>query len=129
MVTDTSSLLAILQDEPERESFLAAIEKAGIRLISVVSVGELSMVVLSRRSEEGLTVLQGLLEDLQIEQASVSTEHAALAIEGFRRFGKGRHRAALNLGDCFAYALAKATGEPLLFKGDDFSRTDIKRAA
>jgi ribonuclease VapC len=128
MVVDTSSLLAILQGEPERETFLAAIEAAGIRVISTASTVEASMVVLSRSKEDGLLILQALLRDLQIEQVSLTADHVAFAIDAFRRYGKGRHPAGLNFGDCFSYALAKATGEPLLFKGDDFSRTDIKRA-
>ena len=73
--------------------------------------------------------MQALLEGLKLETVPLSADHARLAIDAFRRFGKGRHPAGLNFGDCFSYALAKATGEPLLFKGDDFSQTDITRAS
>lgn len=86
------------------------------------------MVALGRRGEPGLEQMQALIERLELEIVPLSDEQAKLAIDGFRRFGKGRHPAGLNFGDCFSYALAKATGQPLLFKGDDFSLTDIKRA-
>ncbi|MCB8839633.1 type II toxin-antitoxin system VapC family toxin [Aurantimonas sp. VKM B-3413] len=125
MVVDTSALLAILQREPEREGFLAAMAMASRRLISTASAVETSMVVLSRSGEEGLRILDGLFGGLQIEKIPVTEDQVAMAVDAFRRFGKGRHAAALNFGDCFSYALAKATGEPLLFKGDDFSRTDL----
>jgi len=128
MIIDTSALLAVLQREPEREAFLACIETAAIRVISAASAIETSMVVLSRSGEDGLRILEALLRDLRIEQAPVTAEHVSFAVDAFRRFGKGRHPASLNFGDCFSYALAKATSESLLFKGDDFSQTDIKRA-
>ena len=85
------------------------------------------MVVLSRTGEEGLRDLRDFCARGDVETAAFGPEHLDLAIDAFRRFGKGRHPAGLNLGDCFSYALAMATGEPLLFKGDDFSRTDVKR--
>ena len=128
MVIDTSALLAILQREPEREAFLACIETAAIRVISAASVIETSMVVLSRSGEDGLRILEALLRDLRIEQAPLTAGHVSFAVDAFRRFGKGRHPAGLNFGDCLSYALARATGEPLLFKGCDFSRTDIRQA-
>ncbi len=84
---------------------------------------------LGRAGEAGLEQAQALLENLKLETVPLSADHARLAIDAFRRFGKGRHPAGLNFGDCFSYALAKATGEPLLFNGQDFSQTDIKRAA
>ncbi|MDB5481733.1 MAG: PilT protein domain protein [Caulobacteraceae bacterium] len=122
MVIDTSSFLTILQREPERQTFLRAIEQANIRVMSTACVVETSMVVLARKGEEGVYVLQALMRDLHVEQVALTADHAQRAIDAFRRFGKGRHAADLNFGDCFSYALAKATGEPLLFKGDDFSR-------
>jgi len=129
MVVDTSALLAILQREAERDLFLTRIESAPIRMISAANATEASMVVLSRRGDAGLAIFQALLADLRIETAPLTADHVGLAVEAFRRFGKGRHRAGLNLGDCFAYALARATGEPLLFKGDEFPHTDVARAA
>ena len=128
MVIDTSALLAILQREPEREAFLSAIESAGIRVISTASAVETGMVVLARSAEDGLAIIQALMSDLQVEKVAFTADHVEIAIDAFRRFGKGRHPAGLNFGDCFSYALAKSTGEPLLFKGEDFSQTDIKRA-
>ena len=128
MVIDTSSLIAILQHEPERDPFLTAIETAGIRVMSTVSAVETSMIVLARRNEAGLRILEALLTSLRIDLVPTTVQHVAFAIDAFRRFGKGRHPAALNFGDCFSYALAKATGETLLFKGDDFTHTDIARA-
>ena len=86
------------------------------------------MVALGRRGEPGLEQMQALIERLELQIVPLSDEHAKLAIEAFRRFGKGRNPAGLNYGDCFSYALAKATGESLLFKGNDFSQTDVKRA-
>ncbi|MGH6992378.1 MAG: type II toxin-antitoxin system VapC family toxin [Caulobacteraceae bacterium] len=129
MVIDASALLAVLQAEPEREDFLAKIEAAGLRLMSTASTVETSMEVLSRSGEDGLVILNALVRNLRIEQAPFTVEQAAIAVDAFRRFGKGRHPANLNLGDCFSYALSKATGEPLLYKGEDFSRTDIRRTA
>ncbi len=90
---------------------------------------ETSMVVLGRHGEAKLQDLRDFCARSEVEIVAFGPEHLDLAIDAFRRYGKGRHPAGLNFGDCFSYALAKATGEPLLFKGDDFSQTDIKRAA
>lgn len=129
MVIDTSALLAILQNEPEGPTFTEALVRAPLRLIAMPTLFETSMVVLSREGEEGLALLRQFLTHAQIETVPFSAEHVEQALDGFRHFGRGRHRAGLNMGDCFAYALAKTTGEPLLFKGDDFAHTDILRAA
>ena len=128
MVIDTSAVMAILLREPEDEAFRSAIKTASTRLLSASTRVEVGVVALGRRGEPGLEQLQALLEHLKLDVVALSADHAQLAVDAFRRFGKGRHRAGLNFGDCFAYALARATGEPLLFKGDDFSQTDIKRA-
>lgn len=128
MVVDSSALMAILRGEPEEPAFRNAIRTAPNRLLGAATRVEASMVALGRRGEPGLEQMQALIERLELEVVPLSDDHAKLAIEAFRRFGKGRHPAGLNYGDCFSYALAKATGEPLLFKGDDFSQTDIKRA-
>lgn len=128
MVVDSSALVAILRGEPEEPAFRNAIRTAPSRLLGAPTRVEVSMVALGRRGDPGLEQMQALIERLELEVVPFSDDHAKLAIEAFRRFGKGRHPAALNYGDCFSYALAKATGEPLLFKGDDFSQTDIKRA-
>ena len=125
MVIDTSALLAILQDEPERRAFNEAIEGAGSRLMSTATFVEVSIVVESRYGAEGLHDLDLFVDQAGIELVAVDAEQAKVARRAFSRFGKGRHPAGLNYGDCFAYALAVALGEPLLFKGEDFPQTDV----
>ena len=127
MVIDSSALVAILLQEPEQLRFIDAITADRTRLCGVASVLETSMVILSRRGEPGLTDFRTFYSRAAIQTAAFGPEHVGTAIEAFRRFGKGRHPAGLNFGDCFSYALAKASGEPLLFKGEDFARTDVKR--
>ncbi len=129
MVIDTSALLAILQDEPERRVFSEAIENAGSCSMSVGNLLETSLVIESRFGAEGLRDLDQLVGKARIELVPVDLEQLGIARRAFSRFGKGRHPAALNFGDCFAYALARALGEPLLYKGDDFTRTDIEAVA
>ena len=128
MVIDSSALVAILFDEPERALFEQRMKLAVNRLAGTPALVETSILILSRRGEDGLSILRALLADMRVAPVSFTATHLDLAIDAFRRFGKGRHPAGLNFGDCFSYALAKATGEPLLFKGDDFARTDVKRA-
>jgi len=125
MVIDTSALVSILQDEAERRSFTEAIERAASRVMSVANFVEVSIVVESRYGAEGLRDLDLLIDRAQIELAPVDLEQARVARHAFTRFGKGRHPAGLNFGDCFAYALSIVLGEPLLFKGDDFPHTDL----
>ena len=126
MVIDTSVLLAILQDEPERRAFAEAIESAGSCSMSVANLLETSLVIESRFGAEGSRDLDQLVEKARIELVPVDLEQLRIARRAFSRFGKGSHSAALNFGDCFAYALARSLGEPLLFKGDDFARTDLE---
>jgi ribonuclease VapC len=128
MVIDSSALMAMLLGEAEEHEFRNIIKLASSRLMSAATLVETGIVVLARAGEAGMEQMQALLEALRLETVPVSADHARLAIDAFRRFGKGRHPAGLNFGDCFSYALAHATGEPLLFKGDDFSRTDIELA-
>jgi ribonuclease VapC len=125
MVIDTSALLAVLQDEPERRRFNESIELADSRLMSAATFVEVSIVTESRFGTEGLRDLDRFIERADIELVPVDVAQARVAREAFSRFGKGRHAAGLNFGDCFAYALARVLGEPLLFKGEDFSRTDV----
>jgi ribonuclease VapC len=125
MVLDTSALLAILQDEPERRAFNEAIEAADSRTLSAATYVETSIVVEVRHGAEGLRDLDLFIERAGIELVPVDGAQARIACRAFSRFGKGRHRAGLNFGDCFAYALAMARGEALLFKGDDFVHTDL----
>jgi len=125
MVIDTSALVAVLLDEPERPDFVRAITAARIRLISSVTLVESSIVIESRRGEAAGRELDLLLHRAAFETVAVDEEQAQVARAAWRRYGKGRHPAGLNFGDVFAYALARITGEELLFKGDDFLRTDI----
>ena len=126
MVVDTSAVLAILQDEPERRRFNAAVEAADSRLMSVATFVEVSIVIESRFGAEGLHHLDLFVDRAGMELVPVDVEQTRVARGAFSRFGKGRHRAALNYGDCFSYALAQVMGEPLLYKGEDFSGTDIR---
>ena len=125
MVIDTSALLAILFDEPERRRFNEAIEAAESRVMSAATFVETSIVIEARLGAEGLRDLDLFVERAGIELAAVDSEQAHVARRAFSRFGKGRHRAGLNYGDCFAYALATVLGEPLLYKGEDFRQTDL----
>jgi ribonuclease VapC len=125
MVIDTSALLAILLDEPERRAFNEAIETADSRGMSVATLVELSIVIESRFGAEGLRDLDLFVQQAGIDLVDVDLEQAQVARRGFSRFGRGRHPAGLNYGDCFAYALAIVRGESLLFKGEDFSQTDV----
>jgi ribonuclease VapC len=129
MVIDSSALLAILQDEPERRAFNEAIEGAASRAISVASWVEVSMVIETRTGAEGLRDLDLFVDRARIEIVPVDVEQGKAARRAFSRFGKGRHPAGLNYGDCFAYALASHLGEPLLFKGEDFGKTDVTPAS
>jgi ribonuclease VapC len=125
MVLDTSALLAILQDEPERRAFNEAIEAADSRALSTANYVETSIVIEVRFGAEGARDLDLLIERAGIELVPVDIEQARVARLAFSRFGKGQHRAGLNFGDCLAYALAMTRGEPLLYKGDDFPHTDL----
>ena len=127
MVLDTSALLAVLQDEPERRAFNEAIEAADSAALSVASFVEASIVIEARHGADGLRALDRFIERAGIVVAAVDLEQGKVARDAFSRFGKGRHAAALNFGDCFSYALARVLGEPLLFKGEDFARTDVAR--
>ena len=128
MVIDTSAVVAILFEEADGPRFARAIEVAAVRLVSAVTRVELAFVVEGRKGAAGRALLERFFALTGAEVVAVSAEQAALAIDAFRRFGKGRHAAGLNIGDCFSYALASATGFPLLFKGGDFGRTDIAAA-
>ena len=128
MIIDTSAVLAILFGEPDAERYEDAIAAAWSRRMSVVALLEAAMVVESRGGAAAGQELDVLLEKAAVELVPVTPEHANAARRAWRRFGKGNHPAALNFGDCFAYALAEMTGEPLLFKGEDFARTDIEAA-
>jgi ribonuclease VapC len=125
MILDTSALLAILLREAEAETFAGAIENAGTVRLSVASYLEAAIFVDRHGDEVRRAMLDTFLAEFSIKLEPVSVEQARLAREAFRLFGKGRHPAGLNFGDCFTYALAKELREPLLFKGDDFTQTDL----
>lgn len=129
MIVDSSALLAVLNREPDADGYQAVILNAVPCRMSVASVLEVSIVVESRGGPEAGDELEAFLETAGIEPTPVTVEQLAAARRAWRRFGKGRHPAALNFGDCFAYALAQVTGEPLLYKGGDFARTDVLKAA
>jgi ribonuclease VapC len=128
IVIDTSAVLAILNDEPQRRSFNEVIEKAEGCLISAASFVETSIVLEARKGYEGIRDFDLFIAQAGIKMSEVDAEQAEIARAAFRKFGKGRHAANLNFGDCFSYALAKANGLPLLFKGNDFSQTDVELA-
>ena len=129
LVIDTSALIAIFRLEPEADRFLKTIVQADARAMSALSLLEASMVMSSGSTDAGpFEPLDEFLLEGGIEVAPFDAAQARLAREAFLRFGKGRHKAALNLGDCAAYALAKSRRAPLLYKGDDFRRTDIPPA-
>ncbi len=128
MVVDTSALVAILFDEPEAERYAHALASATTRLVSAVTRVELAFVIEGRKGEAGRADLEKLLSAGEFEIVAVTAHQAMAAIDAFRRFGSGRHCAALNIGDCFAYALAAILDEPLLFNGGDFALTDLRSA-
>jgi ribonuclease VapC len=127
MVIDTSALLALLLDEPEAEQFRTAVEDDPTRLISAATLLETALVIESRKGEAGGRELDLLVHKADVVVVPVDQTHVDEARRAWRRYGKGHHPAGLNFGDAFAYALARASGEPLLFKGGDFARTDIGR--
>lgn len=129
MILDTSAMVAILYREAEAVTFAQLIHDADACRISVANHVELSMVVESQLGPEGMRQADAFFRRAGVTIEPVTVEHGELARQAFLDFGKGRHKAGLNFGDCFAYALAKATGEPLLFKGNDFPLTDIEAAA
>jgi ribonuclease VapC len=129
MIIDTSALVAILRDEPEADVCARAIEGAAQRRLSAVNFVEAPVVIGGSRDPIASRRFDDLLRDAQVLIEPVTEIQARLARDAYRDFGKGSgHPARLNFGDCFAYALAKVTGEPLLFKGTDFGHTDIMPA-
>jgi ribonuclease VapC len=125
MVIDSSAVIAITLKEPERMNLLQRIHADRRRLISAPTLLEMEIVLNVRRGAESSSILDEFIRRFHFQIVPFDEEQCGLAREAFRRFGKGRHPARLNFGDCFSYALAKQTGEPLLFKGNDFSQTDL----
>ena len=125
MVIDSSPIVAILFEEPDASAYISAILNDMTRLMSAATLVEIAMVVMRLLSPDPIAALDALLVRLQVVIVPFDREQAILARDAFRRFGKGRHKAGLNYGDCLSYALAKHTGEALLFKGNDFGQTDV----
>jgi ribonuclease VapC len=128
MVIDSSAVVAILLREPEALRFAREIAKSSIRLMSAANLFEACIVVDNLVDLRTSRRLDAFIERARIDIEPVSEHQVRIARQAYIDFGKGNHPAGLNFGDCFAYALAKATGEPLLFKGDDFSKTDVTPA-
>jgi len=128
IVVDTSAIVAIVLDEAEGELFTDMIREADEPCVSTANVAEALIVLDNRTRDDNSDLLRNLLFELGLVIEPVTLTDAWLAGDAYRRFGKGHHRARLNYGDCFAYALAKSLDLPLLFKGDDFRHTDIRPA-
>lgn len=129
IVLDTSALIAILTDEPERRAFNEAIEGTTERIMSAASLLETKMVLFARYGSGGVNALDAFLLRANVRIEAVTAEQAEIAFDAFRRFGRSTgHAAHLNYGDCFSYALARENAAPLLFKGGDFGSTDVEKA-
>ena len=128
MILDTSAVLAIVFGEPGFEVFVDAIAASPSCRISAASFVEASIVAESRIGDQGLLQCDSFFRTARVSVEPVTEEQALLARQGYSEYGKGRHPAGLNFGDCFSYALAKSTREPLLFKGEDFGQTDVQSA-
>jgi len=129
MIIDTSALVAVLDQELEAERIVRTLASAPERILSAANLVEVGIVMQARRGDDGARDLDLLLAKLRVDIAVVTANQADVARKAFRRYGRGRHAANLNFGDCFAYALAKDTSAPLLFKGDDFGQTDVMVAS
>jgi ribonuclease VapC len=129
MIIDTSALIAMLEQEPEAGRIARALAATPERSLSAANLLEAGIVMQARRGDEGARDLDLLLAKLNAEIVPFTARQAEIARKAFRRYGRGQHDAELNFGDCFAYALAKDESAPLLFKGDDFSKTDVAIAA
>ena len=127
MVVDTSALLAVLFGEPEADRIARSIASDPRRRASALTVLETAIVVEARKGEPGGRELDLLLHRIDLENVPLTASHVEVARDAWRRFGRGKHPANLNIGDCCAYALARVSGEPMLFKGDDFGKTDVAR--
>ena len=128
MILDSSAVIAVLRDEPEARDFVTAMKAARARKISAVSYVESAIVIDSGRSPIASRRFDEFFRTTKVSIEGVTPRQAEIARDAYRDFGKGRHKAGLNFGDCFAYALAKDLDEPLLFKGSDFSETDVSIA-
>ncbi len=125
MVVDTSALVCIIRNEPEAREFLGLVQRDPVRLISIVSMVEAGIVLENRFGVAGSRELENVIAGLRLQIEPVTAEQGRMALLAFWRYGRGIHPAGLNFGDCFPYALAKVTGERLLYQGNDFGQTDV----
>jgi ribonuclease VapC len=128
LIVDSSAVVALLRGEPKQLEISARLLDADLVAIGAPTLFETSMVMVSAAGDAGRGVLLQFLQDFDVEVAPFGRIHWQIAMEAFDRYGKGRHPAGLNLGDCMAYATARVAGEPLLYVGDDFARTDLEAA-
>lgn len=128
MIVDTSALVAILRKENGFETYFEALVQAENVALSSVSYLETGILFTTRYAAKGLAGFESFIDVLQIETVAFTQEHARLAISAYQKYGRGNHRAALNFGDCAAYALAIERDDVLLYKGNDFSHTDVRDA-
>ena len=128
IVVDTSALIAIVDRDPDAALYAEAIAEADSPLISAATLLELHIVMLNRHGERAAQIVDRLIQDAGFQIETFTAQHFELARDAYARYGKGKNSVRLNYGDCFSYALAKATGSALLFKGEDFSETDLLAA-
>ena len=128
MILDTSALLAVIFKEPGHESVIEKLLAPGKRGVGTPTLAEAGLVLTGRIEADGEALLSGFLRQFEVILVPFGDLHWKAAVEAFRRFGKGRHPASLNFGDCLSYATAKLAGRPLLFVGEDFSKTDLEAA-
>lgn len=127
MVLDASAIVAIIEEEPGSEELVRRLDEAESVVVGAPTLVETALVLTSRLRRDARPVLAGFLHNSEVEVIPFTEEHYRVAVDAFQRYGKGRHPAALNFGDCLTYAVAQIAGMPLLFTGDDFSKTDILR--
>ena len=127
MIVDSSALLAVIFQEPGYESVLKVLQAAPVIAVGAPTLAETGIVLHARLGDAGAGLLERILDEFGIQEISFGEIHWRETVEAFRRYGRGRHRAQLNFGDCMTYAVAKLAGEPLLFVGNDFAQTDLVR--
>jgi ribonuclease VapC len=128
MILDTAAVIAVLRNEERAARLVAALENAPVKRMSAATLVEAGIVLQARYGDHGERELDLFVQRTHVQIIPVTEEHAEYARSAYRRFGRGRHAAGLNFGDCFAYALARALDEPLLFVGEEFARTDVRAA-
>jgi ribonuclease VapC len=128
MILDASAILSILLKEPGHDRIVNRLNRASITAVGAPTLVEAAMVLTTRLERDARPLLNQFLREAEVEVIPFTREHFEIAMDAFRRYGKGRHPAALNFGDCLCYAVARISGFPLLYTGDDFSKTDLQSA-